>query len=125
MSIFTDIWNFRFCIYRYKESITKSTRGWKERLFARNSSTPEPNSEARGEVDQRIANDPGIATISRMMDHLQVAEYGRTSTSTASRTVTDTRSPDPTERQDSVVRTSPSLNQDEAQAPSAASPASN
>lgn len=59
-----------------------------------------------------------------MMDHLQVAEYGRTNTPTASRTVTDTRSPDPTERQDFMVRTSPSLNQDEAQAPSAASPAS-
>ncbi|KAH6774813.1 RING-H2 group F2A [Perilla frutescens var. frutescens] len=109
---------------RYKESITKSTRGWKERLFARNNSTPEPNSEVHGEVDQRIASGPGMATISRMMDHLQVAESGRTNTSTASHSVEDTRSPDPTERQAFVTETSPSLNEDEAQSPSTATSAS-
>ncbi|CAI9785826.1 unnamed protein product [Fraxinus pennsylvanica] len=36
---------------RYKESITKSTRGWKERLFAHNSSMPDPGTEVRREVD--------------------------------------------------------------------------
>ncbi|XP_057782063.1 E3 ubiquitin-protein ligase RHF2A-like [Salvia miltiorrhiza] len=108
---------------RYKESITKSTRGWKERLFARNSSTPEPNSEVR-EADQRNANGPGIATISRMMDHLQIAEHDRTNTSTTSRTVEDTRSPDPSARQVFVMGSNLSLNEDETQAPTTASPAS-
>lgn len=87
---------------RYKESITKSTRGWKERLFARNSLTSEPNS---GEADQRTAN----ATISRMMDHLQIAEHGGTNRSAA----LHTSSPDRGES----MSTSPSLNEDEAQPP--------
>ncbi|KAK4482762.1 hypothetical protein RD792_009930 [Penstemon davidsonii] len=39
---------------RYKESITKSTRGWKERLFARNSSITDPNTEASRQIDQAI-----------------------------------------------------------------------
>ncbi|KAL3828637.1 hypothetical protein ACJIZ3_017439 [Penstemon smallii] len=42
---------------RYKESITKSTRGWKERLFARNSSITDPNSEASRQIDQGIQRD--------------------------------------------------------------------
>ncbi|KAL1544023.1 RING-type E3 ubiquitin transferase [Salvia divinorum] len=108
---------------RYKESITKSTRGWKERLFARNSSTPEPNSEVL-EAGQRNASSPGIATISRMMDHLQIAEHDRTTTLTASRTVEDTRSPNSSERQVFEMGSSLSLNEDETQAPTAASPAS-
>ncbi|XP_047973735.1 E3 ubiquitin-protein ligase RHF2A-like [Salvia hispanica] len=108
---------------RYKESITKSTRGWKERLFARNTSTPEPNSEVR-EADQRNANGPGIAALSRVMDHLQIAEHGRTNTSTASRAAEDTRSPDSSEQQVSVMGSSLSLNEDASQATTAASPAS-
>ncbi|KAL8483453.1 hypothetical protein ACS0TY_026227 [Phlomoides rotata] len=90
---------------RYKDSITKSTRGWKERLFARNSPTP----EVHGEAVQGSASDPGIPTISRMMDHLQVSEVSRTN---ASNIVEDTA-----ER--------PSSNEDDTRAPTAAGSASN
>ncbi|KAL3616036.1 hypothetical protein CASFOL_040330 [Castilleja foliolosa] len=57
---------------RYKESITKSTRGWKERIFARNTSVTEtpPSTETRRESSQ------SISTVSRLMDHLEIAEDG-------------------------------------------------
>lgn len=124
-SIYTkfETFFFFFYIYRYKDSITKSSRGWKERLFARNSSSPESNNEVR-EADQRTASGPGMATISRMMDHLQIAEHGSTNVSTASRTVENTRSPDQSEQQNFVMGSSLSLNEDEAQAPTAAGSAS-
>ncbi|KAL0389923.1 UNVERIFIED_CONTAM: E3 ubiquitin-protein ligase RHF2A [Sesamum calycinum] len=78
---------------RYKESITKSTRGWKERLFARNSSTPNtPTAEVRREANQ------GIATVSRMMDHLDIAEDVTTDTATVSNNFEDGSTPDPTEQ---------------------------
>ncbi|CAH1434407.1 unnamed protein product [Lactuca virosa] len=47
---------------RYKDSITKTTKSWKERLFSRNNSATDDGSKDRGE---------GSATLSRMMDHLQ------------------------------------------------------
>ncbi|KAL7612503.1 E3 ubiquitin-protein ligase RHF2A isoform X1 [Lactuca sativa] len=47
---------------RYKDSITKTTKSWKERLFSRNNSAADDGSKDRGE---------GSATLSRMMDHLQ------------------------------------------------------
>ncbi|KAK4440541.1 E3 ubiquitin-protein ligase RHF2A [Sesamum alatum] len=78
---------------RYKESITKSTRGWKERLFARNSSTPNtPTAEVRRQADQ------GIASVTRMMDHLDIAEDGTTNTATVSNNFEDGSTPDPTEQ---------------------------
>lgn len=98
---------------RYKDSITKSTRGWKERLFARNSSTP----EVHGEAVQGTASGPEIPTISRMMDHLQVEQVSRTN---ASNIVEDT-----TERQAIVMGGFPSSNEDDTRAPSAAASASN
>ncbi|KAG9144480.1 hypothetical protein Leryth_014521 [Lithospermum erythrorhizon] len=58
---------------RYKESITKSTRGWRERLFARNTSTPESRVQVRREADA------GAATIANMMERLGTAEDNRTS----------------------------------------------
>ncbi|GER27170.1 RING finger protein [Striga asiatica] len=75
----------------YKESITKSTRGWKERLFARNNSTPEmpPTTEVRQEV----------ATVSRMMDHLEIAEVGRASNASVSINLEDSSSTNATEHQ--------------------------
>ncbi|KAL3626989.1 hypothetical protein CASFOL_029202 [Castilleja foliolosa] len=51
---------------RYKESITKSTRGWKERIFARNTEMPPSARESSR----------SIATVSQMMDHLEIAEDG-------------------------------------------------
>lgn len=56
---------------RYKESISKSTRGWKERLFSRNSSVSDLGPEVKREVDE------GIATVSRMVEHLEIRENNR------------------------------------------------
>ncbi|KAF8395492.1 hypothetical protein HHK36_019438 [Tetracentron sinense] len=53
---------------RYKESISKSTRGWKERLFSRNNSMTDLGSEFRREVNA------GIASVSRMMERLETRE---------------------------------------------------
>ncbi|VFQ94107.1 unnamed protein product [Cuscuta campestris] len=49
---------------RYKESITKSTRGWKERFFSRNSPVLDhgPESRNRGSSD--------ISTVSHLMRQL-------------------------------------------------------
>ncbi|WOK99192.1 E3 ubiquitin-protein ligase [Canna indica] len=58
---------------RYKESISKSTRGWRERLFSRSSSVADIGSEVRREVNA------GIATVSRMMERLDMRESRRTS----------------------------------------------
>ncbi|CAL9072199.1 unnamed protein product [Musa textilis] len=62
---------------RYKESIIKSTRGWRERLFSRNSSVADIGSEVRREVNA------GIATVSRMMERLDTRDSRRTSSSSA------------------------------------------
>ncbi|ERM93652.1 E3 ubiquitin-protein ligase RHF2A [Amborella trichopoda] len=53
---------------RYKESISKSTKGWRERLFSRNSSVADLGSEVRREVST------GIASVSRMMERLSAGE---------------------------------------------------
>lgn len=55
---------------RYKESISKSTRGWKERWFSRNAPMSDIGSEVRREVNA------GIATVSRMMDRLETRDEG-------------------------------------------------
>lgn len=64
--------SFSFVQLRYKESITKSTRGWKERLFSRNSSVADLGSEVRREVNA------GIASVSRMMERLETRGGSRT-----------------------------------------------
>lgn len=51
-------------MYRYKESIANSTRGWKERFFSRNTSTADLHSDARRDVNTEVA------TVSRMMECL-------------------------------------------------------
>ncbi|XP_013611267.1 PREDICTED: E3 ubiquitin-protein ligase RHF2A-like isoform X1 [Brassica oleracea var. oleracea] len=53
---------------RYKESITKNTRNWKDRFFSRNTSMAELGSEVKREVTA------GIATVSRMMERLETRE---------------------------------------------------
>lgn len=65
-----------------------------------------------------------MSTISRMMDHLQVAEHGQTNTPTASPSVEGSRSPVPSEQQVFVMGSSLSLNEDEARSPTAATSAS-
>ncbi|KAG6434303.1 hypothetical protein SASPL_105928 [Salvia splendens] len=85
---------------RYKESITKTTRGWKEKLFTRNSHMPEqqPTPETRRESSQ------GIATVSHMMGHLEVSEDSRT---TLSRNIEDGSSQVPTTSQPATETQAP------------------
>ncbi|KAH1262465.1 E3 ubiquitin-protein ligase RHF2A [Glycine soja] len=53
---------------RYKDSISKGTRGWKERLFSPNSSMSELGSEVRRELNAKIAS------VSRLMERLETRE---------------------------------------------------
>uniref|UniRef100_A0A5B6Z5S2 RING-type E3 ubiquitin transferase n=1 Tax=Davidia involucrata TaxID=16924 RepID=A0A5B6Z5S2_DAVIN len=68
---------------RYKESISKSTRGWKERLFSRNTSMADLGSEVRREVNA------GIASVSRMMEHLETRENSRAGRASVSHNLAD------------------------------------
>ncbi|KAE8717066.1 E3 ubiquitin-protein ligase RHF2A [Hibiscus syriacus] len=56
---------------RYKESISKSTRGLKERWFSRNSPMPAVGNEAWREASA------GISSVSRMMEHPETDENSR------------------------------------------------
>lgn len=63
---------------KYKDSITKSTRGWKERWFAQNSTISNLGLEMRREVNA------GIAAVSRMIERLETRDgTGPSSTSPA------------------------------------------
>ncbi|KAJ0238746.1 hypothetical protein HA466_0239130 [Hirschfeldia incana] len=53
---------------RYKESISKNTRSWKDRFFSRNTSMADIGSEVKREVSA------GIATVSRLMERLDTRE---------------------------------------------------
>ncbi|KAK4371740.1 hypothetical protein RND71_007124 [Anisodus tanguticus] len=53
---------------KYRESISKSTRGWKERWFSRSTSMADIGSEVRREVNA------GITNVSRMMERLETRE---------------------------------------------------
>ncbi|KAL2554154.1 E3 ubiquitin-protein ligase [Forsythia ovata] len=70
---FSDTWKSRFnaMSMKYKESISKNTRGWKEKLFSRSSSMADIGSEVRREVNA------GIATVSRMMERLEASDNNR------------------------------------------------
>ncbi|XP_057805260.1 E3 ubiquitin-protein ligase RHF2A-like isoform X2 [Salvia miltiorrhiza] len=63
----SDSWKSRFSSMsmKYKESISKSTKEWKDKLFSRSSSMADIGSEVRKEVNA------GIATVSRMMERLE------------------------------------------------------
>ncbi|KAL7096439.1 hypothetical protein ACP275_10G079200 [Erythranthe tilingii] len=67
---FSDTWRSRFntISMRYKDSISNSTRGWKERLFSRSSSVADIGSEVKREIDA------GIATVSRMIERLETRD---------------------------------------------------
>ncbi|GLT81916.1 hypothetical protein SLE2022_003400 [Rubroshorea leprosula] len=69
---------------RYKESISRSTRGWKERFFSRNTSMSDLGSEVRREVNH------GIATMSRMMERLETRDNTPTAASVETRDNTPT-----------------------------------
>ncbi|KAL6575124.1 hypothetical protein OROMI_012409 [Orobanche minor] len=66
---FSDTWKSRLnaVSMKYKESISKSAKGWKEKLFSR-SSVADINYEVRREVNT------GIATVSRMMERLETGD---------------------------------------------------
>nr|GEY26561.1 E3 ubiquitin-protein ligase RHF2A-like isoform X1 [Tanacetum cinerariifolium] len=69
----SDTWKTRFSAIstRYKESVAKSTRGWKERLFTKSPSMSNIGTEVRREVNA------GIANMSRMIERLEVGENNR------------------------------------------------
>ncbi|KAL3536000.1 hypothetical protein ACH5RR_004461 [Cinchona calisaya] len=69
----SDSWKSRFnaMSMKYKESLSKSTRGWKERLFSRSTSMADIGSEVRKEVNA------GITSVSRMMERLETRENSR------------------------------------------------
>lgn len=56
---------------RYKESISKGARGWKEMLFSRSSSMSELGSDSRKDVN------PEIASVSRLMEYVEARENNR------------------------------------------------
>ncbi|XP_073142344.1 E3 ubiquitin-protein ligase RHF2A-like [Henckelia pumila] len=103
---------------KYKESLTRSTRGWKEKLFTRNSSACCPSTEVPGVVDHRIT------PASRLMDHLEIREEDRTVVASISSGTVDSSSSNPTEQQ--IIETSAglSVNDNSTQAPCAAGSAS-
>ncbi|KAL8505209.1 hypothetical protein ACS0TY_016432 [Phlomoides rotata] len=70
---FPDTWKSRFSSMsmKYKESIAKSTKELKEKLFSRSSSMADIGSEVRREVNA------GIATVSRMMERLESSNNNR------------------------------------------------
>ncbi|CAK9184649.1 unnamed protein product [Ilex paraguariensis] len=103
---------------RYKESITKSTRGWKERLFSRNTSMADLGSEVRREVNA------GIATVSRIMERLETRDNSRPNTASVSAGSEDSSPPDQGNLQITESGSDNSLNEN-IQAPCAASSASN
>ncbi|GMI92282.1 RING-H2 group F2A [Hibiscus trionum] len=78
---------FNAASVRYKESISKSTRGWKERFFSRNTSMSDLGSQVRREVNA------GIATVSRMMERLETRDNGK-STATVSSSSEDRSNPE-------------------------------
>ncbi|KAE8664591.1 E3 ubiquitin-protein ligase RHF2A [Hibiscus syriacus] len=83
---------FNAASVRYKVSISKSTRGWKERFFSRNTSLSDLGSQVRREVNA------GIATVSRMMERLETRD-NRTSTVTVSNSSEDRSNPESNSQQ--------------------------
>ncbi|GAB4859888.1 E3 ubiquitin-protein ligase rhf2a [Ancistrocladus abbreviatus] len=103
---------------RYKESISKSTRGWKERWFSRNSAMTNISTEVRREVNA------GIATMSRMMERLETRDNDRTSSNPNISETSLVPDPDSQHRAEAGGGSN-SLNDNKVQAPCAASSGSN
>ncbi|KAJ0952767.1 putative transcription factor C2H2 family [Helianthus annuus] len=66
----SDTWRSRFSAFstRYKESLSKSTRGWKDKLFNKSQSMSNIGSEARREVNA------GVTNMSSVIERLDVRE---------------------------------------------------
>ncbi|KAE8697048.1 E3 ubiquitin-protein ligase RHF2A [Hibiscus syriacus] len=81
---------------RYKESISRNTRGWKERFFSRNTSMADIGSEVKREVNA------GIATVSRMMERLETRD-NRNSTDSISSSSGYNSNPEPINHETSTA----------------------
>ncbi|XP_059300289.1 E3 ubiquitin-protein ligase RHF2A-like isoform X3 [Lycium ferocissimum] len=102
---------------RYKESLTKSSRGWKEKFFSRNSSTPDHCAESRSEVSA------AVATVSNLMEHLETTDSR--ASSAESNIPEDTLPVGLAEQHIPEIGDTHSLNEDNRQTPCAASSGSN
>ncbi|CAA7061137.1 unnamed protein product [Microthlaspi erraticum] len=78
---------------RYKESISKNTRSWKDRFFNRNTSMADIGSEVKREVTA------GIATVSRMMERLETRENSRPTGTASVSNGSENHSPEPNNEQ--------------------------
>ncbi|XP_057474355.1 E3 ubiquitin-protein ligase RHF2A-like [Actinidia eriantha] len=109
---FSDSMKSRFnaLSLRYKESITKSTKGWKERLFSRNTNTADLGSEVRREVN------PESATGSCMMERPETIGNSKTNTASSSNYSQDGLVLDPGIQQKPETGGSNSLNEGNTQA---------
>ncbi|KAJ9184601.1 hypothetical protein P3X46_004313 [Hevea brasiliensis] len=103
---------------RYKESISRSTRGWKERLFSRNSSMSALGSEVQREVNA------GIASVSRMMERLETRDSSRGNQVSIPTRPTDYSVAERSNRNNIDTRRQSSLNESDTPASYAASSAS-
>ncbi|KAB2080658.1 hypothetical protein ES319_A05G080300v1 [Gossypium barbadense] len=108
---------FNAASMRYKESISKSTRGWKERFFSRNTSMSDLGSQVRREVNA------GIATVSRMIECLETRD-DRTNTATVSNSSEDSSNLESNNHQTSDAGEGTPSIETSAQAPCATSSAS-
>jgi E3 ubiquitin-protein ligase RHF len=71
------LWAF-LTMGRYKDSIAKSTSGWRERWLSRSNTISDLGSEVRREVNA------GIAAVSRMMERLETKDGTGPSATSAS-----------------------------------------
>ncbi|XP_055807446.1 E3 ubiquitin-protein ligase RHF2A-like isoform X2 [Solanum dulcamara] len=80
----SESWKSRFnsLSMKYKESISKNTRGWKERLFSRSSSMPDAGSARR-------ESNAGIASLSNLMERLETRENSRSGSVSAVTNIVD------------------------------------
>lgn len=108
-----------FCssCFRYKESLTKSSRGWKEKFFSRHSSTPDYCAESKNEVSA------AVSTVSNLMEHLETTDSR--ASSAESNILEDTLPVGRAEQHTPAIGDTHSLNEDTRQAPCAASSGSN
>lgn len=102
---------------RYKESLTKSSRGWKEKFFSRNSSTSDHGLESRNDVSA------AVATVSHLMEHLETTESR--ASSAESNILEETLPAGRAEQHIPEIDDTHSLNENNRQAPCAASSGSN
>ncbi|KAK4375850.1 hypothetical protein RND71_006527 [Anisodus tanguticus] len=102
---------------RYKESLTKSSRGWKDKFFSRNSSTPDHCAESSNEVSA------AVATVSNLMEHLETTDSR--ASSAESNILEDTLPVGGAEQHIPEIDDTHSLNEDNRQAPCATSSGSN